>query len=57
MEVENENGELIKFDVHPQAMLYYKKQEMQIAPYNRTLGSKSKRRLHDLYQWRRGWLG
>ena len=41
MTVEGENGEEVTFDVDPQAMLYYKKQEMQIAPYNRTLGSKS----------------
>jgi len=41
MTVEDENGEEVTFDVDPQAMLYYKKQEMQIAPYNRTLGSKS----------------
>ena len=32
-----------RFEVHPQAMLYHKKQAMQIAPYNRTLMSKNKR--------------
>ena len=41
MTVEDENGVEVTFNVDPQAMLYYKKQEMQIAPYNRTLGSKS----------------
>ena len=45
MDVENESGELIHYPVDPQAMLYFnKKEEYQIAPYNRTLGSKSKRR-------------
>lgn len=45
MDVENENGELIHYTVDPQAMLYLnKKDEYQIAPYNRTLNSKSKRR-------------
>lgn len=32
-----------KYAVDPQAILYLKKQEMQIAPYNRTLNSKNKR--------------
>lgn len=43
MEVE-QNGETVKYPVDPQAMMYQKRIEMQIAPYNRTLGSKSKRR-------------
>ena len=41
MTVLNDQQDEITFDVDPQAMLYYKKDEMQIAPYNRTLGSKS----------------
>lgn len=41
MTVINEAGLEETFDVDSQAMLYYKKDEMQIAPYNRTLGSKS----------------
>lgn len=45
MKVETEEGEEITFTVDPQAMLYVnKKTEMQIAPYNRTLNSKSKSR-------------
>lgn len=43
MEVEGEDGN-VRYPVDPQAMLYQKKIAMQIAPYNRTLGSKSKRR-------------
>ena len=43
MEVEA-NGETVRYPVDPKAMLYQKKVEMQIAPYNRTLGSKSKGR-------------
>lgn len=35
---------IIEYQVDPQAMLQYKKEEYQIAPYNRTLGSKSKRK-------------
>lgn len=41
MEVEKD-GETIKYAVDPQAVIYTKKDEMQIAPFNRTLGSKSK---------------
>ncbi len=41
MTVINDADEEVTYSVDPQAMLYYKKQEMQIAPYNRTLGSKS----------------
>lgn len=45
MNVETEDGEALSFTVDSKAMLYFtKKQELQIAPYNRTLGSKSKRR-------------
>lgn len=36
-------GEYHYFPVDPQAMIYEGKTEFQIAPYNRTLGSKSKR--------------
>lgn len=43
MEVES-NGEIVRYPVDPQAMMYQKKVAIQIAPYNRTLGSKSKRR-------------
>lgn len=42
MEVEK-NDEYIKFSVDPQAIIYTGKHEIQIAPYNRTIGSKSKR--------------
>lgn len=42
MEVIRE-GERFKFSVDPQAMVYLEKLEYQIAPYNRTLGAKSKR--------------
>ena len=41
MTVTSETGEEQSFDVDSKAMLYYKKDEMQIAPFNRTLGSKS----------------
>lgn len=41
MTVVNEGGTEETFDVDSQAILYYKKDEMQIAPFNRTLGSKS----------------
>lgn len=37
------DGEVTRFKVDPQAMMYDRKIEMQIAPYNRTLGAKSKR--------------
>ena len=43
MDVE-ENGETVHYPVDPQAILYQKRISMQIAPYNRTLASKSKRR-------------
>ena len=43
MEVEKD-GETTRYPVDPRAMLYQKKVEMQIAPYNRTLNSKSKGR-------------
>lgn len=43
MEVKD-GEEFVRYPVDPQAMLYYKKEEMQIAPYNRTLGSKGKGR-------------
>lgn len=36
------NGEEFRFSVDPQAIIYAKKDEWQIAPYNRTLGSKGK---------------
>lgn len=36
-------GERFRFDVHPQAMVYTGKMEYQIAPYDRTIGSKPKR--------------
>ena len=39
-----ENDETVRYPVDPQAMLYQKRISMQIAPYNRTLASKSKRR-------------
>lgn len=42
MEVIKE-GERLRFSVDPQAMVYLEKIEYQIAPYNRTLGAKSKR--------------
>lgn len=42
MKVEK-NGETYNFPVDPQAIIHMGKQEIQIAPYNRTLGSKSKR--------------
>ena len=42
MEVEKD-GEVIRFGVDPQAIIYQKKEELQIAPYNRTLASKNKR--------------
>lgn len=38
-----ENDEEITYPVDPQAIIYDKKQEFQIAPYNRTLNSKKKR--------------
>ena len=38
-----ENGEEVTYPVDPQAILYDKKLEMQIAPHNRTLNSKRKR--------------
>ena len=41
MEV-TKDGENYRFDVDPQAIIYTKKDEFQIAPYNRTLGSKGK---------------
>lgn len=41
MEV-TKDGETYRFDVDPQAIIYTKKDEFQIAPYNRTLGSKGK---------------
>ena len=41
MTVINAEGVEETFDVDSKAMLYYKKDEMQIAPFNRTLGSKS----------------
>ncbi len=41
MTVENAEGIEETYDVDPKAMMYYKKDEMQIAPYNRTLNSKS----------------
>lgn len=38
------DGEMItKYPVDPQAMIYEKKSEFQIAPYNRTLNAKTKR--------------
>lgn len=43
MEVEKD-GETTRYPVDPKAMLYLKSTAMQIAPYNRTLGSKSKGR-------------
>ena len=43
MEVERD-GETTRYPVDPQANLYQKKVHLQIAPYNRTLASKSKRR-------------
>lgn len=42
MEVEKDGVTKI-FKVDPQAIVYFKKEEYQIAPYNRTLGSKNKR--------------
>lgn len=39
----DENGQVVRYKVDPQALIYYKKTELQIAPYNRTLGSKNKR--------------
>jgi regulator of sigma E protease len=42
MKVEKD-GQLYHYSVDPQAMIHTGKQEIQIAPYNRTLGSKSKR--------------
>lgn len=41
MEV-SKDGETIRYTVDPQAIIYTKKDEFQIAPYNRTLGSKGK---------------
>lgn len=38
----DENGQVVRYKVDPQALIYYKKTELQIAPYNRTLGSKTK---------------
>jgi regulator of sigma E protease len=38
-----EDGEYRRYQVDPQAVIYDSKLEYQIAPYNRTLGSKSKR--------------
>ena len=38
----DENGQVVRYKVDPQALIYYKKTELQIAPYNRTLGSKNK---------------
>ena len=35
-------GVITRFTVDPQAMLYDRKAQMQIAPYNRTLGAKTK---------------
>lgn len=43
MEVEKD-GETVKYPVDAQAFLYFKKESIQIAPYNRTLDSKSKTR-------------
>ena len=47
MEVVEKNGEgeelTVTYKVDPQAMMYQKKDEIQIAPYNRQLGSKNKR--------------
>ena len=40
----DDNGIVVRYQVDPQAIIYEKKIEMQIAPYNRTLGSKSKRK-------------
>ncbi len=40
--VASRNGEEFRFSVDPQAIIYSKKDEWQIAPYNRTLGSKGK---------------
>lgn len=42
MILEDEN-DTIKYTVDPQAMFVFAKQEYQIAPYNRTIGSKRKR--------------
>lgn len=43
LETRSEGGEFHYYPVDPQAMIYEPKIEYQIAPYNRTLGSKSKR--------------
>ena len=47
MEVVEQSGEgeelTVRYPVDPKAMMYEKKQEMQIAPFNRQLGSKNKR--------------
>ncbi|MCK9536235.1 MAG: RIP metalloprotease RseP [Bacilli bacterium] len=40
----DENGNVIRYPVDPQAIIYERKTEMQIAPYNRTLGAKSKKK-------------
>ena len=42
MEVEKD-GTVERFKVDPQAIIYQKKEEFQIAPFNRTLASKNKR--------------
>lgn len=39
----NDGEQTYRYSVDPQAMFVFGKQEIQIAPYNRTLGSKSKR--------------
>lgn len=37
-----DNGNVVRYPVDPQAVIYYRKMEMQIAPYERTLGAKTK---------------
>lgn len=40
-EDEDMEEEICKFPIHPQAMLVYDRQEVQVAPYNRQFGSKT----------------
>ncbi len=39
--VARHEDELVEYPIHPQAFVFYKNQEIQIAPYNRQFGSKT----------------